>query len=511
MERNHLHPTAIRALSAIPDAFTNPQRKPTIALIRGLGEGEFMQRYLTGAQAMADQFGFVLRESTAPNLAAMAELLETACRQQVDAIVLSHGPPDILLAPINRALEAGIMVVTFDLVVDNANVPEIEQDDMLIGFLLCQHLATECNGTAEVLYINTDTFAPLVKRDRAWQDFMWRYRGLHQLAHCAPMPSNVAADTYAHVRSLLDQHPEINVVLALWDEYAKGAVRAITQVSKADTIRVYSVDITDEDIQLMTADGSPWVATVATDAYTVGRLAVRAAAALIAGEQLNKYLLIEPHLITQGFLRSKHITNMEELVEVLPSLGESQLGWFDWMEVLLERNGHPMPRIGQWAEAALQKSEAQLREVVEQQQQLIATIRELSTPVMPVHDGILVLPLIGNVDSERSRQIMEALLTSVQQQQAELIIIDITGVPIVDTAVANHLIQAIRAVGLLGAQCVLVGISPEVAQTVVQLGLDLSHLVTRSNLQTGIAYALARRGLALTPRMGSNGTSAGNV
>jgi rsbT co-antagonist protein RsbR len=193
---------------------------------------------------------------------------------------------------------------------------------------------------------------------------------------------------------------------------------------------------------------------------------------------------------------------MDELIEALPSLGESQLGWYDWMEALLARNGYPMPRIGRWAEEALRASEAQLREVIGQQARLIETIRELSTPVMPVHDQILVLPLIGSIDSERSGQIMEALLTSVQQQSAEMVIIDITGVPIVDTAVANHLIQAIRAVNLLGAQCVLVGISPEVAQTVVQLGLNLSTLITRSNLQAGIAYALARQGLEIKPRAG---------
>jgi anti-anti-sigma factor len=250
----------------------------------------------------------------------------------------------------------------------------------------------------------------------------------------------------------------------------------------------------------MTAPGSPWVATVATDAYTVGRLAIRAATALIVGEQLNKYLLVEPQLITQEFLRQARVTSMDELIRVLPGLGESELVWYDWMKPLLERNGYQVPAIGLWVEEALRNSEAQLREVISQQSQLIETIRELSTPVIPVHDRILVLPLIGSIDSRRSAQIMEALLMSVQQQQADQVIIDITGVPVVDTAVANHLIQAIRAVSLLGAQCVLVGIAPEVAQTVVQLGVDLSSLITRSNLQAGIAYALARQGLAITPR-----------
>ena len=147
---------------------------------------------------------------------------------------------------------------------------------------------------------------------------------------------------------------------------------------------------------------------------------------------------------------------------------------------------------------ALRDSEAQLREINTHQQQLLDVIREISTPVMPVHDEVLVLPLVGTIDSARSARIMETLLTGIQENAAEVVIIDITGVPIVDTAVANHLIQATRAATLLGAHCVLVGVSAEVAQTLVQLGVNLSTLVTRSNLQAGITYALERQGREIT-------------
>jgi simple sugar transport system substrate-binding protein len=469
-------------------------------MIRGLGEGEFMQRYLAGAQAMARQIGIELLESTVPDYADMAKQLEAAIQQPVDALIFSHGPSDIFESHIVRALAANIKVVTFDMVVNNPQVPEIEQDDMLIGYLLCKHLATECSGKADVIYVNTDDFAPLIKRDRAWQDFKWRYRGLREVAHCTPTTSATIADTQSRVQLLLEQHPQASIVLALWDEFAKGAVQAITQAGKANTIRVYGVDITDADIQIMTQAGSPWTATVATDAYTVGCLAVRAAAALIVGEQVNKYLLVEPQLITQEFLRKHRITNMDDLARLLPGLAESLLVWPDWMEPLLERNGFKMPLIGKWAEQALREREAQLRESIVQQELLIETVRQLSTPVMPVHDRILVVPLIGNIDNQRSEQIMTALLTNVQQYNAETVIIDISGVPIVDTAVANHLIPTIQAVGLLGARCVLVGISPEVAQTVVQLGVDLHDLITRRDLRAGLDYALACQGMAIKPR-----------
>jgi rsbT co-antagonist protein RsbR len=149
-------------------------------------------------------------------------------------------------------------------------------------------------------------------------------------------------------------------------------------------------------------------------------------------------------------------------------------------------------RLRERAEEELKRERNSLQEIVVQQQRLIDTIKQLSAPLLPVREGILVMPLIGHIDSARSEQVMEELLNGVQKYQTNVVIIDITGVPIVDTAIANHLMQAAQAVSLLGAQCVLVGIGAEVAQTLVQLGVDLSRLVTRSDLQAGIAYAMAR-------------------
>ncbi len=128
------------------------------------------------------------------------------------------------------------------------------------------------------------------------------------------------------------------------------------------------------------------------------------------------------------------------------------------------------------------------------QQELIgvqaAALQELSTPLIPISDTVLVMPLIGRIDARRANQILETLLTGIQAQQADLAIIDITGVNLVDTQVAHVLLQAARAVKLLGAQVVLTGLRPEVAQTLVSLGLDLSDIVTRGTLQSGIAYGL---------------------
>ncbi|MEF3273188.1 MAG: PAS domain S-box protein [Chloroflexus sp.] len=122
-----------------------------------------------------------------------------------------------------------------------------------------------------------------------------------------------------------------------------------------------------------------------------------------------------------------------------------------------------------------------------------AALRELSTPIVPIMQGVIAMPLIGSIDSMRAQQVIETLLEGVNTSGAEIVILDITGVPVVDTQVANTLLRSAQAVRLLGAQVVLTGIRPEVAQTIVGLGLDLSDIRTLASLQDGISYALKQQ------------------
>ncbi|MCS0674389.1 RsbT co-antagonist protein RsbRA [Cytobacillus firmus] len=117
-------------------------------------------------------------------------------------------------------------------------------------------------------------------------------------------------------------------------------------------------------------------------------------------------------------------------------------------------------------------------------------LQELSAPLIPVFEGITVMPLVGTIDTERAKQIMENLLNGVVKHRSEVVLIDITGVPVVDTMVAHHIIQAADAVRLVGAKCMLVGIRPEIAQTIVNLGIDLNQFTTKNTLKKGVEAAL---------------------
>lgn len=117
-------------------------------------------------------------------------------------------------------------------------------------------------------------------------------------------------------------------------------------------------------------------------------------------------------------------------------------------------------------------------------------LQELSASLIPVFNKVSVMPLVGTIDTERAKLIMENLLEGVVKQRAEVVLLDITGVPVVDTMVAHHIIQAADAVRLVGAKCMLVGIRPEIAQTIVTLGIELNDFTTTSTLRRGMREAL---------------------
>jgi rsbT co-antagonist protein RsbR len=136
------------------------------------------------------------------------------------------------------------------------------------------------------------------------------------------------------------------------------------------------------------------------------------------------------------------------------------------------------------------------REAVIKRQQ--EELLELSTPVVKLWDGVLALPMIGTLDSQRTQVVMESLLQRIVDTGSEIAIIDITGVPTVDTLVAQHLLKTVTAIRLMGADCIISGVRPQIAQTIVHLGLDLQGVVTKANLADALALALRRLGLTVS-------------
>jgi rsbT co-antagonist protein RsbR len=147
--------------------------------------------------------------------------------------------------------------------------------------------------------------------------------------------------------------------------------------------------------------------------------------------------------------------------------------------------------LGLYTTELFQQAREQL--IARQQEELI----ELSTPVVQLWEGVLALPLIGTLDSERTQVVMESLLERLVATGSSIAVIDITGVPTVDTLVAQHLLKTVAAAQLMGADCIISGIRPQIAQTIVHLGIDLSAVATKASLADAFALALKRRGLTV--------------
>jgi rsbT co-antagonist protein RsbR len=149
-------------------------------------------------------------------------------------------------------------------------------------------------------------------------------------------------------------------------------------------------------------------------------------------------------------------------------------------------------RLAQFTATTYQRSR---EEVIQRQQQ---ELLELSTPVVKLWEGVLAVPMIGTLDSSRTQLVMESLLTRIVETGSELAIIDITGVPTVDTLVAQHLLKTVTAIRLMGADCIISGIRPQIAQTIVHLGIDLQGITTKATLADALQLAMKKAGFVIT-------------
>jgi rsbT co-antagonist protein RsbR len=173
-------------------------------------------------------------------------------------------------------------------------------------------------------------------------------------------------------------------------------------------------------------------------------------------------------------LLRKEVTQTQELVDGI------------WKVNLL------LDKLGLYTTEVYQQSREAI--IARQQTELL----ELSTPVVSLWENILALPLIGTLDSERTQVVMESLLQRIVETEAMIAIIDITGVPTVDTLVAQHLLKTVAAARLMGADCIISGIRPQIAQTIIHLGIDLSQVITKATLADAFAVALQRTGAVVT-------------
>ncbi|MCF4097158.1 substrate-binding domain-containing protein [Maritalea mediterranea] len=315
----------------MPAPFDNPG-DVKIALVRYLSTGDFFQAYLSGVERQAEALGVDLRVLDSRQDAALqADMVDQAIALGVDGIIVQHGLTESMQAAVQRAVDAGIKVVAFDVNVENPAVPQIEQSDRDLARLALEQAIADNGESWKAGYVYVPGIAPLDRRNETWVEFKERYPGIEEKAQFGTLDNPIANSNANQARSVLSANPDITVMFAPYDEFAKGVKIAVDEAGMTDQVSIYSADVSTSDIAAMREPNSAWKATAATNPAVVGEVSVRALAMLLAGEDPGASVVVPPTLITQKDLLEKDIKNMEELSEKLPQFAHAPVAVPDWM------------------------------------------------------------------------------------------------------------------------------------------------------------------------------------
>ncbi|PHQ97949.1 MAG: LacI family transcriptional regulator [Marinosulfonomonas sp.] len=303
-----------------------------IALVRYLSTGDFFQAYLAGVESQAAAIGVDLRIFDSRQDAALqADMVDQAIALGVDGIIIQHGLTESMQAAAQRAIDAGIKVVAFDVNVENDAIPQVEQSDYLLGKLALEQAIADNGDTWKAGYVYVAGIAPLDRRDVAWQDIKAEHSGIEEVAMFGTLDNPIANSVANQARSVLQANPNITVMFAPYDEFAKGVKIAVDEAGMTDQVSIYSADVSTADIAAMREPGSAWAATVATNPAVVGEVSVRTLAMLLAGEDPGHNVVVPPTLITQAFLNDNDIKNMSDLSANMPQFAHADVSVPAWM------------------------------------------------------------------------------------------------------------------------------------------------------------------------------------
>ena len=322
-------PVAAEGLAGAPAPFDKGGVE--IAVVSFLGSGDWLQAFEAGTKRQAEALGVTLTLSQARNdNDTERNLVEQAINRGVKGIIINNGRPEVLKDVAQKALDAGIKVVAYDVDLDNPAIPQIEQSDKdMARLVLEQAVKDKGDGfTAGAVYVAG--FAPLDRRYAVFKDFVGKHK-LTEKAVWGVVNDTVPASVADQTKAVLRANPDISVIFTPWDEFAKGVKLATDELGVSDKVKIYGVDTSTADIQLMIEPDSAWVATAATNAAVVGEVAVRAVSLSIAGQDPGHSVLLQPTLVTRDDLVNNKIETIEDLQQKFPAFSASDAATASWI------------------------------------------------------------------------------------------------------------------------------------------------------------------------------------
>jgi simple sugar transport system substrate-binding protein len=305
-----------------------------VAIVQNSGQGDYFQQYLNGTKKQAEALKMKLDVYDAQgDNAAQASQLDQAIASGAQGIIVRHGFPDTLCPGVNKALDKGVKVVIYDVEIQKCapRAVQTQQSDATMASLVLDQMVKDIGAGKPVGYVNVAGIAPLDRRDAVWKDYLAKNQWTQKFK-TGKFTNSTATDTAPMVDNALKSNADVVAVYAPYDELSKATLSALNQnPSLKGKVKVYGADISTADIELMTKPESAWVATGATDPNAIGAAVVRTLA-LNLGGQLN-VLNVEfpPILVTQEFLRSKNIKNMDDLRAAEPTLNIADVSSADWI------------------------------------------------------------------------------------------------------------------------------------------------------------------------------------
>lgn len=296
-----------------------------IALVIEYTSSDYNKRLIEGVREEAQALGLRLEVLDAKNnKIAMPHMIDDVMLRNVDGILISHGAPELLTPSVKRSLRKGIPIVAIHCDLPLPGVILLGQDDRLIADMLMKKLIADTNGQADFVLIWIGGYEPMDQRMDVYKKIMSEQPGLREITRFGIAGEGTALHTEVTMKEILKLHPvnAIDAVVATWDEYAKGAARAIMSEGRKE-IRLYGIDISNSVLQMLQDPKNPWVATVGVDSKTLGKVQVRMLARALHGDKLPQRHTLKPVLITKSMLPADKQVNMTHLQNYVPGWGEA--------------------------------------------------------------------------------------------------------------------------------------------------------------------------------------------
>lgn len=316
-----------------------------LSVIRKIGGDDHTAQFLAGAKQEGEALGFTVDTFSANgDTARFLDALDQAANGDYDGVVISHGDDPATVEAVKKLKDKGIEVVAFDSVGELSEVSGVtltSQDDEALAQFALDQLVKEQGEDAKIVYLWVDGFPPMVRRNAVYQDTLAKYTGITEVARFGVANANTSVETQNAVAAMLAKHPkgEIDAIFATWDAFAIGAARALIEAGRTE-IKIYGIDVSNADLQIMQEENSPWAATAAVDPKMIGAVNVRLLAKKLAGEETPATYNLEAALIDQESLNtSAEPVNMVTLADIVPGWGTTDAFEEDWMKALKQANG----------------------------------------------------------------------------------------------------------------------------------------------------------------------------